>query len=288
MLVAALVIGGAAIAQNADSVRFVTAPRINFKLPKGIEGYTVEAVPIFNSYQTISVIRYSPKRYATILSQPAPHNLTRTSEQGKAAGAVCGVNAGFWDVSIDTPSTYVRVDGKDLFAAQEFELSRVNGLLLISKHGIDVARCQPDGYAAYAAHYDNILAAGPVLIDEGRAIDYADFIKTLLHEADTPAVGYYTYARRHPRTAVGRTADGDIFLIVTDGRVKGKAHGTTIAELTQICSWLGLVEAINLDGGGSATMWCAKDGVVNHPTDNKRFDHDGERKVSSTVLVKRR
>ncbi|MBP3533181.1 MAG: phosphodiester glycosidase family protein, partial [Alistipes sp.] len=61
--------------------------------------------------------------------------------------------------------------------------------------------------------------------------------------------------------------------------------GMTIGELAKVCRWLGLTDAINLDGGGSCTLWCREAGILNHPYDNKRYDHDGERAVSSCIVV---
>jgi exopolysaccharide biosynthesis protein len=51
---------------------------------------------------------------------------------------------------------------------------------------------------------------------------------------------------------------------------------------------LGCKDAINLDGGGSTTMYIKGqpfDGVVNYPCDNKQFDHYGERSVSNVVMI---
>jgi hypothetical protein len=63
------------------------------------------------------------------------------------------------------------------------------------------------------------------------------------------------------------------------------SENMTIDELTKLCSWLGLCDAINLDGGGSSTMWCSDWGVVSYPCRNKKYDHAGDRKVSSCMLV---
>ena len=49
--------------------------------------------------------------------------------------------------------------------------------------------------------------------------------------------------------------------------------------------WLGCTEAINLDGGGSSTMYIKDEGVINFPSDNKQHDHEGERPVSNAILV---
>lgn len=44
--------------------------------------------------------------------------------------------------------------------------------------------------------------------------------------------------------------------------------------------------ALNLDGGGSTTLW-VNGQVVNHPSDNKKFDNKGERKVHNIIAVRR-
>jgi len=49
-----------------------------------------------------------------------------------------------------------------------------------------------------------------------------------------------------------------------DGRNKN-ASGMNLYELTKIVRWLGAQNAINLDGGGSTTMWIYDKGVVNYP-----------------------
>ena len=46
--------------------------------------------------------------------------------------------------------------------------------------------------------------------------------------------------------------------------------------------------AMNIDGGGSTTMFVKGqpyNGTVNYPTDNKKFDHYGQRKVETVILV---
>jgi hypothetical protein len=58
---------------------------------------------------------------------------------------------------------------------------------------------------------------------------------------------------RHPRTALGQTADGSLWLIVVDGR-QTMSVGASLAELTEIMRRWGCVDAINLDGGGSSAI----------------------------------
>lgn len=76
---------------------------------------------------------------------------------------------------------------------------------------------------------------------------------------------------RHPRTLVGRKADGTLLMVVIDGRQSAKdmygAHGSEMAAMMRR---YGAVEAYNLDGGGSSTL-VIKQGddyvVQNSPSD---------------------
>ena len=276
-----------ATAQTTDSVKLVTAPRQEIKLPKGAEGYVLLRAEILDSHQTISVIKYSPKHFKTIIAQP--EKLTRLSATAKANGGDFGVNAGYWDVRINQPSTFLKLNNEHIAVTADFEKERVDGLVCVGKKKIVLDYCKAGEEKAYDKKYKNILAAGPVLIDEGKSIDHDAYTKGMVDNAGGKPVGaFYTYTQRHPRTAIGTDKQGNVYLVVVDGRSKGNAEGVTITELTKICAWLGMCDAINLDGGGSSSMWTAEEGTVSYPCRNKKFDHEGERKVSSCVIVKKK
>ncbi len=83
---------------------------------------------------------------------------------------------------------------------------------------------------------------------------------------------------RHPRTAVAKLKDGKFLMITVDGRSEASG-GIGLQDLAEYLVSLGAVDAMNLDGGGSTTMFV--DGkVVNKPSDK-----EGERKVSDAILV---
>lgn len=83
---------------------------------------------------------------------------------------------------------------------------------------------------------------------------------------------------RHPRTAVAKLKDGKFLMITVDGRSEASG-GIGLQDLAEYMLSLGAVDAMNLDGGGSTTMFV--DGkVVNKPSDK-----EGERKVSDAILV---
>ena len=274
-----------AMAQNSDSVKLVTAPRQELKLPKGATGYSIVRANILDSYQTISVICYSPKQFKTTIVQP--EKLTRLSKTAQSVNGDFGVNAGYWDVRIDQPSTFLKLNGKQIAVTADFEKERVDGLVCVGKKKVVLDHCKAGEEAPYAKKYKNILAAGPVLIDEGKSVDHDAYTNGMVDNAGGKPVGaFYTYTQRHPRTAIGTDKKGNVYLVVVDGRSKGNAEGVTITELTKICAWLGMCDAINLDGGGSSSMWTLEEGTVSYPCRNKKFDHEGERRVSSCVIVK--
>jgi len=88
----------------------------------------------------------------------------------------------------------------------------------------------------------------------------------------------------HPRTAVGTKADGSVVLLEIDGRQPGFSEGVTLAELAQIMKDIGVVNALNLDGGGSSTFIARMPGdtqrkLLNSPSDG------GERKTANGILL---
>jgi hypothetical protein len=114
----------------------------------------------------------------------------------------------------------------------------------------------------------NVIGGGPVLIKDGQIfVDYAEerFKKEF-------AEG------RHPRSVIGRTRSGDIWLVAIDGRSTMSA-GASLLETATIMQRLGCVDAMNLDGGGSTTFNLF--GLtINRPSDGI------ERAVANGVLVK--
>jgi exopolysaccharide biosynthesis protein len=75
-----------------------------------------------------------------------------------------------------------------------------------------------------------------------------------------------------------------------DGRT-AESHGMTLPELAEFLKILKCKNALNLDGGGSTTMWIQgqpEGGIVNMPCDNRRFDHLGERSVANAIVIRKK
>ncbi len=81
-------------------------------------------------------------------------------------------------------------------------------------------------------------------------------------------------AGTRPRTAAGIDKDGRLILLVVDNVNKGM----TLGELAKVMSKLGVVDAMNLDGGGSSTLVIAGR-HMNQPSDGV------PRSVSNAIII---
>ncbi|MBE6707888.1 MAG: phosphodiester glycosidase family protein [Ruminococcaceae bacterium] len=59
----------------------------------------------------------------------------------------------------------------------------------------------------------------------------------------------------NPRTCIGQRADGSVLMLVTDGRGKSGHLGASASDLIGVMMEYGAVNAANLDGGSSSSMY---------------------------------
>jgi len=89
---------------------------------------------------------------------------------------------------------------------------------------------------------------------------------TLVRDAKPAEWGGWVLIR-HPHSALGWNKS-HIFLVVVDGRQIDVSLGMTFPELAQYMLRLGCDQAMNLDGGGSTTLW-ALGNVRNSPSEGQ-------------------
>lgn len=106
---------------------------------------------------------------------------------------------------------------------------------------------------------DFAIGGGPALVKNGKVMTWKGWIHL-----------------RHPRTALG-WSKSHFFLVQVDGRQLDLSVGMTFAELADYMIKLGCEEAMNLDGGGSSTLW-AFGAVRNSPS-------EGEERPAPNALV---
>lgn len=223
--------------------------------------------------QFIAFVRYNPQAFRTDIITTNRQQANYTSALCERAGAFAGINGSYFDIKKRTPSTFIKDNGVVKAATASEEVFRTNGALVINPHDLRV-----DIYNTtdIFASDREVLAAGPILIDDGKRFDYGPD----LQEWDS------FYNKRHPRSLIGKDGYGGVWMVVVDGHFESVAEGMTIAELTDLAQRLDLVEALNLDGGGSATLWVLPAGIINHPNTNGQFDHEGQRRVPNVIVAR--
>ena len=93
-------------------------------------------------------------------------------------------------------------------------------------------------------------------------------------------------AKPYARTAIGQLGNGNWLLAVVHTDLSRGAYGLTIPELASVMQDLGCQHALNLDGGGSATMYY-NNKLLNRPENDDddvlKFIHS--RKVTDAILL---
>jgi hypothetical protein len=105
------------------------------------------------------------------------------------------------------------------------------------------------------------IGGGPALIKDSKIMSWKGWLNTNI---------------QHPRTAVGWNKT-HIFLVEVDGRQIDLSLGMTFQELAEYMLKLGCEQAMNLDGGGSATLWAL--GMV------RSSPSEGQERPSPNALV---
>lgn len=248
----------------------VTLSRFHFK-----DGHR-----IFNSNQYISIVEFDTKvakgRFA-LANEPGAIN--QTSKFAKDSGAVVAMNGTFYNMRPDYNSVcFFRKFGKEEYILNEKMEQRDNGALAFDEKGrasIVMAPVDEKGIVLeteWAKNIEdpNVIGAGPMLVVDGES---APLIKNAFNK------------NRHPRSGVAIKGK-KIYFVTVDGR-SSASQGVSLWEFTRIMHYLGVEDAINFDGGGSTTLYVegeSETGVVNHPSDNRVFDHLGERRVVNALL----
>ncbi|GAC42743.1 phosphodiester glycosidase family protein [Paenibacillus popilliae] len=96
----------------------------------------------------------------------------------------------------------------------------------------------------------------------------ATFVPALLKNGRKLAIPQKWQSSRAPRTVIGNYKDDQLLILVTDGYAVNGSSGAKLEELQAKLSNLGVINAYNLDGGGSSSL-IFNDRVVNNPSDGE-------------------
>ncbi|MBN1475828.1 phosphodiester glycosidase family protein [Candidatus Sumerlaeota bacterium] len=234
---------------------------------------------LFDSMQSVSWIDVDLSHPDVSIEIPylvTGRQLTSAMIPGQFPPSVAGINGTYFDTSVGGHRTYLRIDGAEIPSADELfsPWGYEGALALDASDEASIVEMPSGGWALDTVHPD-IIACGPLLIVDG-----------VIPTAELQAIGSHSTSR-HPRSAVGITSDDRLILITVDGRTE-LAVGMTCEELAQVMEQLGCTDALNLDGGGSTTLWGAGElhgGVLNFPSDNGTYDHEGERSCTNAIAI---
>lgn len=194
----------------------------------------------------------------------------KTSVMARSAGATAAVNGSFFNVDNGASVVFFQRNGRAADQSQgEIAAYREEAAVATERNGDAGVIRRVGADWERMPRLEDVLASGPLLVWNGRV-------------ADTRNVGFNV--THHPRTALGITDDNHLIMVAVDGRAR-RAAGMTTRELAWMMRGLGSTAAVNLDGGGSTTMWIKGTGVVNYPSDNGAYDHQGERAVANAVVI---
>ncbi|SEQ80742.1 phosphodiester glycosidase family protein [Pedobacter rhizosphaerae] len=266
--------------QNQDSLTLVKAKWQKHRISKQLRlfKYHFTDQKLFKANENISFLEVKNTGRKAVFALAADEKeLITTSTFAESNAAIAAINGNFFDVKNGGSVDYVKVSGQVINTNRldkNGERARHQQAAVVIGDG-KLAIQKWDGTADWESRMSeqNVLLNGPLL-----TLNYTDEV------LDTTS-----FTRlRHPRTAVGIKPNGRVILLVVDGRNENSA-GMSLSELTKVMKWLGCKDIINFDGGGSSTLWvkgAGDNGVVNYPTDNKKWDHEGQRKVANVVLIK--
>ncbi|MDR2130730.1 MAG: phosphodiester glycosidase family protein [Odoribacteraceae bacterium] len=227
---------------------------------------------LFDAPRSVNVLEITPSASTRIGIAYTTGGVKKSSDLCVEEGAIAGINAGYFNAT--GPADYLRIDGEVITTGRDY-MTYVDALLSLEENNIiRFFKLDNSNVSARVFPGTTLLACGPLLLSASEILPQ----------------GLEThYTETHPRTAIGRTATDKILMITVDGRFPDVAVGLSTRDLAFLMRVLGAVDAMNLDGGGSTTMYVkdrGESGVVNYPCDNGTFNHAGERSVGSVIYIK--
>ncbi|HXG53856.1 MAG TPA: phosphodiester glycosidase family protein [Vicinamibacterales bacterium] len=233
----------------------------------------------------VQAIRLDPRIVTLEIGRASHVEPARETVEAIAArrpGAIAAINGGFFSLETGKPTAFLKTDGRVVSGTSRprgavgIDDRRGVTTLLFDRVAVTRTPGRRPGYRPLLSssphdwsRVPHAISGAGLLVLGGREFrEWTD---------ERIAAGFQT--ARHPRTVIGTDAKGAIWLITVDGRNPSLSLGMSFGELQRLSKRLGLRSALNLDGGGSTTMWVGGR-IVNHPSDPA-----GPRKVSDAILV---
>ncbi len=208
---------------------------------------------------------FDPSAFKVVMAGDRLGERETTASAVERTGAVLGINGGgYYPLVRDGrqlayPIGNTVIDGKLI---QDFTASHDVFFAGIGKSGKFIGGIFPDYLSLSRLDPWQGVSFLPVLIQGGKPLKVPKEWETT----------------RQPRTIIGEYANGDLIMIVVDGRQSDWSSGVTLERLQVKLAELGVKEGYNLDGGGSSTF-IFKGQVLNRPSDGR------QRPVVTNIVV---
>lgn len=196
--------------------------------------------------------------------------LRTTSQFAGEKSAVAAINGSFFDMDMGGSVAYFERDDSVISTTRPTPEkwavtdSIMNAAIVLHRDsGMLIEYARTEQFYEKSDREYFVLVSGPLLIRDSIPQKLPDMSFTF---------------NRHPRTCLGITGESLIFITI-DGRSE-MAAGMNLMEVQDFLLSLGCLDAINLDGGGSTSMWIKGRGIVNEPSDKS-----GERPVANSLLI---
>ena len=247
-------------------------------ISKGITMYHLNSGPFFSDKQNVLVVRLDSRalrKYKPGIAW-SDSALKKTSRFAEDTRAIVALNGSFFDVEKGGSVAYLESDGKviarnrnsgEKWAKTD---SLLNGAIVLNNSGrLKIEAAKSEQFYEQSNQERAVLVSGPVLLIDGQKVPLEN--SAFVH-------------KRHPRSCLCETSDKSILFVAIDGRNEN-ALGMNLEETQQFLLKLNCKNAINLDGGGSTTLWVDSGkikGILNNPSDK-----EGERPVSNIIFIRK-
>ncbi len=226
--------------------------------------------------QVVHELLVDPQNPAVTIEAIKSEGCETVGSIAERTGAVAGINGGYFGGPSCGPVSLLKSGGT------------VVGLNAVTRSAFGLTSTAEPRIALIATGADwpevaDAHGGGPRLVTASQPqVDAADYAAEGISNA--------SFLGPNPRTLAGIAADGRVAFVGVDGR-RPTAAGMSLVSLANWSVDLDLVDAVNLDGGGSTTVYvrdATPNGVVNYPSDaglTELASHGGSRGVSGGFFV---
>ena len=271
--VGALKIDGEWVSEPEQGRAVIGFRRVDGKIETYIDRIALRQELVLPSGETLPIdgMNRNRGRNELVLYRPHFHIVTLTMPDGVEAvvrnGEVVGVHEGQGSLRIPADGYVLSASGKKrgelLSHIAEGDSVQIRETIIPERVG------DSNVWASFV----HIVGGGPLLLQNGTASS------TQAYEREGFDRAFHSFW--HPRTAVGKKADGTLLFVTITAAEAGVRRGVMLTRLAELFLEWGATDALNLDGGNSS-MLVIRDEVVSvkqkaAASDTSRDTSEGEK-----------